>query len=134
MAAPPPCKVPRVQVLAGTATVQVVDPGGRTLKVSMKGRNGLRPLAEVVVKGTVGKLDQKSAGKDDPDSIRMTPVKFPSPVPLGEGNSDFSLPRKSRIHQSHISRLVDPLEHRQHHWGLDLHNDIAMLNLRTDQP
>jgi len=27
MAAPPPCKVPRVRVLAGTATVQVVDPG-----------------------------------------------------------------------------------------------------------
>jgi len=53
-----PCKVPKEQVLAGTATVQVADSGGRPMKVSVEGRNGLRPLAEVVVKGTVGKLDQ----------------------------------------------------------------------------
>lgn len=52
----PFCQIPQEQLLTKVATVQVVDNAGRPIKASMEGMNGLKPLAEVVVRGTVGKL------------------------------------------------------------------------------
>lgn len=52
------CHIPRPQLMANLATVQVVDNTGRPLKVSVQGLNGLRPLAEVIIRGTVAKVDQ----------------------------------------------------------------------------
>lgn len=40
-------------LLASTATVQVVGPEGRPLKIGLRGQHGLEPLAEVVVVGRV---------------------------------------------------------------------------------
>jgi len=47
------CCTPKDQILANVATVQVVDGKGRPIKVGMKGINGLKPMSEVIVKGTV---------------------------------------------------------------------------------
>ncbi len=52
----PFCQIPQEQLLTKVATVQVVDSSGRPIKASMEGMNGLKPLAEVVVSGTVGKV------------------------------------------------------------------------------
>jgi hypothetical protein len=52
------CQVPREELLSKMAAVQVVDNSGKPLRVAMEGTNGLKPLAEVVVQGTVGKLDK----------------------------------------------------------------------------
>ncbi|MEW6136748.1 MAG: hypothetical protein AB1733_00845 [Thermodesulfobacteriota bacterium] len=52
------CHIPRPQLIANLATVQVVDNAGRPLKVSVQGINGLKPLAEVIIRGTVAKVDR----------------------------------------------------------------------------
>lgn len=51
------CHIPREQLMTSMATVQVVDPSGKPLKIPIEGVNGLKPLSEVVVKGTVAKRD-----------------------------------------------------------------------------
>lgn len=51
------CSVPRDQLMANMATIQVVDGNGTPLKASVQGLNGLRPLSEVVIEGTVAKKD-----------------------------------------------------------------------------
>ncbi len=51
------CQVPREQLMSNMATVQVVDNSGRPLKVPIEGIDGLKPLVQVVVKGTVAKRD-----------------------------------------------------------------------------
>jgi hypothetical protein len=51
------CHIPREQLMISMATVQVVDATGKPLKVPIEGINGLKPLSEVVVKGTVAKRD-----------------------------------------------------------------------------
>lgn len=51
------CHIPREQLLTNMATIQVVDNSGRPLKVPIEGVNGLKPLTEVVVQGTVSKRD-----------------------------------------------------------------------------
>lgn len=53
------CEIPRAQLLASMATVQVADRSGRPLKVSLLGANGLQPLTKVVVSGTVATLNQQ---------------------------------------------------------------------------
>lgn len=45
-------------IMASSATVQVTDPQGRPLKVGLQGKSGLQPNAEVVVRGTVAKLEK----------------------------------------------------------------------------
>ena len=52
------CQVPREELLTKIAAVQVIDNSGKPLRIAMEGTNGLKPLAEVVVQGTVGKLDK----------------------------------------------------------------------------
>lgn len=52
------CHIPRPQLLANLATVQVVDHTGRPIKVGIKGMNGLKPLSEVIIQGTVAKVDK----------------------------------------------------------------------------
>jgi|GEM_PF-833052 len=52
------CSVPRDQLIANLATIQVVDGNGTLLKASVEGLNGLRPMSEVVIRGTVAKKDQ----------------------------------------------------------------------------
>lgn len=47
------CCESREDVLASSATVQVVDEQGRPLRVGLQGRNGLNPGAEIIVTGTV---------------------------------------------------------------------------------
>ena len=51
------CNVPRKELLEKVATVQVVDGTGRPIKSPIDGINGVKPLAEVVIQGTVAKLD-----------------------------------------------------------------------------
>lgn len=53
------CSVPRDQIMANLATIQIVDRNGTLLKASVQGLNGLRPLSEVVISGTVAKKDNK---------------------------------------------------------------------------
>lgn len=49
------CCEPKETVLGGTLTVQIVGTDGKPLKADLEGVHGLKPLAEVVVKGkTVG--------------------------------------------------------------------------------
>ena len=48
------CCEPQDQIVANTATVQVVDAAGRPLHRSLSDLAGLAPLAVVVVEGTVG--------------------------------------------------------------------------------
>ena len=52
------CSEPREKVQANLATIRVVDATGNLFKVSLQGVNGLQPLSEVVVQGTVAKRDQ----------------------------------------------------------------------------
>jgi hypothetical protein len=52
------CEISRELLLANLATVQVVDHTGRPLKVGMEGMHGLKPLSEVVIQGTVAKVDK----------------------------------------------------------------------------
>jgi hypothetical protein len=51
------CNVPRKELLEKVATVQVVDGTGRPIRSAIEGVNGVKPLAEVVIQGTVAKLD-----------------------------------------------------------------------------
>ncbi len=51
------CTIPRDQLMANLATIQVVDPKGVLLKAPLQGLNGLRPMSEVVIQGTVAKSD-----------------------------------------------------------------------------
>jgi len=53
------CSVPKDQLMAYLATIQIVDQKGTPLKASLQGLNGLRPLSEVVITGTVAKKDDK---------------------------------------------------------------------------
>jgi hypothetical protein len=53
------CCTPRETVLDNVATIQVVDGAGKPLKASMLGANGLKPLSEVTVSGTVIKKGDK---------------------------------------------------------------------------
>lgn len=50
------CHISRDKVTAGMATIQVVDGSGKPLKASIQGKNGLKPLSEVVVEGKVATL------------------------------------------------------------------------------
>jgi hypothetical protein len=49
------CQFPKEQLMTNMATIQVVDNSGKPLKVSIEGINGLKPLTEVVIQGTVAK-------------------------------------------------------------------------------
>jgi hypothetical protein len=51
------CSIPREQLLANLATVQVVDANGVPLRAPMQGMNGLQPMSEVVIRGVVAKRD-----------------------------------------------------------------------------
>ncbi|MEW6529313.1 MAG: hypothetical protein AB1473_00645 [Thermodesulfobacteriota bacterium] len=51
------CSIPREQLLANLATVQVVDANGMPLRAPMQGMNGLQPMSEVVIRGIVAKRD-----------------------------------------------------------------------------
>ncbi len=52
------CSEPREKVQANLATIRVVDATGKLVKVPLQGVQGLKPLGEVVVQGTVAKRDQ----------------------------------------------------------------------------
>ncbi len=52
------CNISRPVLLANLATVQVVDHTGRPVKVGIEGMNGLKPLSEVVIQGTVAKVNK----------------------------------------------------------------------------
>lgn len=52
------CEISREKLLANMATVQVVDHTGRPVQAAIEGMNGLKPLCEVVIQGTVAKLDK----------------------------------------------------------------------------
>jgi hypothetical protein len=55
------CCEPSDVIVKNTATVQVVDSGGRPLKTGLKGAGGLKPTSEIIVKGTVSaRPDDKS--------------------------------------------------------------------------
>ena len=47
------CCEPRDSLQASTATIQIVDASGRPLKTGLRGINGIEPLKELVVVGTV---------------------------------------------------------------------------------
>lgn len=47
------CCEPRESLAAKTATIQVVDSAGKPLAVDLQGKNGLEPLARVVIAGRV---------------------------------------------------------------------------------
>ncbi|MCA1960191.1 MAG: hypothetical protein LDL33_05305 [Desulfomonile sp.] len=51
------CGVPRDKLIANLAMIQVVDGTGKPLKATLHGVNGLKPSAEVTVKGIVAKQD-----------------------------------------------------------------------------
>ena len=46
------CCQPQEEITAKSATVQVVGPGGKPLKATLKGVGGMKPGSEVVVAGT----------------------------------------------------------------------------------
>jgi len=52
------CTEPREKVQANLATIRLVDATGKLLKVPLQGVQGLKPLGQVVVQGTVAKRDQ----------------------------------------------------------------------------
>lgn len=52
------CEIPREQLLANLAAVQIVDNTGRPLKVGIEGIHGLKPLSEVIIQGIVAKVDK----------------------------------------------------------------------------
>lgn len=53
------------KLVAGTMTIQIVDAAGRPLKLDVNGKHGLKPLAEVTIRGKVSqKPDEKSAVLD----------------------------------------------------------------------
>lgn len=54
------CEEPKT-VAAHSASVQVVGADGRPMHVGLKGTGGLKPLSEVVVKGTVAKAADSGA-------------------------------------------------------------------------
>ncbi len=55
------CCEPQQDITAKTTTIQVVDGQGKPLKRGLNNAKGLKPLAEVVVKGTVAlKPDEKT--------------------------------------------------------------------------
>jgi hypothetical protein len=47
------CCEAKETVLESTATVQIVGPDGKPLKLGVEGEHGLKPLTEVVVAGKV---------------------------------------------------------------------------------
>ena len=47
------CCEPRESLQASTATIQIVDAGGKPLKTTLRGANGIEPLKEVTVVGKV---------------------------------------------------------------------------------
>lgn len=51
------CCEPRENLVANSATIQVVGSDGRPLKTGLKGVRGLDPLAEVTIVGTVSQRD-----------------------------------------------------------------------------
>lgn len=51
------CCAPREVVVANLATIQVADETGKPLRANLNGVNGLSPLAEVVILGTVARKD-----------------------------------------------------------------------------
>jgi hypothetical protein len=51
------CCEPRESLLASLATVQLVDGAGRPLRMSLNGRNGLAPMKDIIVVGTVSQSD-----------------------------------------------------------------------------
>lgn len=51
------CCETRADIIAHAATVQVVDAAGVPLKIDVKDANGLKPLTEVIIVGTVAQRD-----------------------------------------------------------------------------
>ncbi len=51
------CCEPKDELLARTASVQVVGPDGQPLKVGLQGQHGLEPMAEIVVSGRIASRD-----------------------------------------------------------------------------
>jgi len=51
------CGVPRDKLIANLAMIQVVDGTGKPLMAALQGANGLKPSADVTVKGVVAKRD-----------------------------------------------------------------------------
>ena len=49
------CCEPKENIVLNSATVQVVGPDGKPLRATLKGANGLKPLDEVLVHGTMKK-------------------------------------------------------------------------------
>jgi hypothetical protein len=52
------CCVPRREILAHSATIQLVDAKNAVLRTDIKGRRGIRELSDVTVVGTVGSTDR----------------------------------------------------------------------------
>jgi len=51
------CCEPKDELLAKTATIQIVGPDGQPLKLGLQGQHGLEPMAEIVVSGRVASRD-----------------------------------------------------------------------------
>ncbi len=51
------CCEPKTELLAKTASIQVVGQDGQPLKLGLQGRQGLEPMAEIVVSGKIASRD-----------------------------------------------------------------------------
>ncbi|UCF32965.1 MAG: hypothetical protein JSV78_11600 [Phycisphaerales bacterium] len=52
------CCEPRESLVAKVATIQVIGADGRPLRINLKGKHGLEPLAELTVAGEVAQRDE----------------------------------------------------------------------------
>lgn len=55
------CCEPANSLTARVATIQIVDDSGKPLRIGVKGRNGLSPLAEVTIAGEIVPRDSTDA-------------------------------------------------------------------------
>jgi hypothetical protein len=53
------CNIPKGTVMNSMAAIQVVDGSGRPMRASIDGKNGLKPLADVVITGKVAQVNKK---------------------------------------------------------------------------
>lgn len=51
------CETPE-SIAANTATIQIVDADGKPIRVSAEGRHGLKPLAEIVIRGEIARRSE----------------------------------------------------------------------------
>lgn len=51
------CETPE-DIAANVATIQIVDEKGAPLKISLKNQQGLKPMAQVIVQGTIQQKDE----------------------------------------------------------------------------